>query len=193
LWYAESKFSAGAVMGSATYRLSVDDVIEAYQAVYRRALASWRGLVWYLLFTMVLSAVLTLVMTGISGMPWQTNVLAAIVWVMLMLVVYLVINLHVAVPAMARRQLGSNRIFKSDIVTQWTPEQLEARSDSGSVNAQWSDFRHYTETPRLLVLAGQAGEAHRILPKQAIGAAGITEIKAHLAKHNVRPASFANA
>jgi hypothetical protein len=179
-------------MGSATYRLSVDDVVEAYQAMYRRALASWRGLVWYLLFAIILSGVLTLVMMGISGMPWQKNVAGAIIWVMLMLVVYLVINMHVAIPAMARRQLGSSRIFKSDIVTQWSPEQLEARSDSGSANARWSDFQNYTETPRLLVLIGRAGDAHRILPKQAIDAAGIAAIKAHLARHNVRPASFAN-
>jgi hypothetical protein len=180
-------------MGSATYRLSVDDVIEAYQAVYRRALASWRGLVWYLLFALVLSFVLTLVMMGISGLPWQDNVLGAILWVTLMLVVYQVINLHVAVPAMARRQLGSNRLFKSEIITQWSPETLQARFDGGSVETQWSDFQHYTETARLLVLAGRPGEAHRILPKQAIGADGIAAIKAHLAQYGIRPASFANA
>jgi hypothetical protein len=180
-------------MGSATYRLSVDDVIEAYQAVYRRAVTSWRGLVWYLLFSILLGVVLTLVMTGISGLPWQHNVLGAVIWVMLMLLVYQVINFYVMVPALARRQLSSNRIFKSDIVTEWSPEQLQARFDGGSVQSHWSDFQHYTETPRLLVLAGRGGEAHRILPKQAIGFAGVDAIKAHLAKHNVRPASFANA
>jgi hypothetical protein len=94
---------------------------------------------------------------------------------------------------MARRQPGSNRIFKSDIVTQWSPEQLEARSESGSANAQWSDFMHFTEKSRLLVLVGRASEAHRILPKEANGAAGIDAIKAHLARQKIRPASFANA
>jgi hypothetical protein len=180
-------------MGSATYRLSVDDVVEAYQAIYRRALASWRGLIWYLLFSLFLSVVLTLVMAGIGSTPWHTHVAGAIIWVMLMLVVYLVINLHVAIPAMARRQLASSRMFRSDIETSWTPEQLQARFDGGSLDAQWTDFARYAETPRLLMLIGRAGEAHRILPKQAIGADGMAAIKAHLARHNVRPASFANA
>lgn len=181
-----SHHGAGATMGKAVFKLTSGDIIEAFQVMHLRAIRSWRGLLWLLLFTSVLIVILTFAMMGIGAPPMPVTALAVALTVLTMIGLYLMLNHQLVIPAPAQRFHASSKGYQGDIEASWNAKGMSMKSATSSTTAEWSDFVGWQETPRFLLLIPRPGHASFVLPKAALGSGGVSTVLAHLASHNVR-------
>jgi hypothetical protein len=180
-------------MGKAVFRLTAADVVEAFQALYGRALRDWRSIVWLLLFAVTLIVVLSFMMVGLGAPPRPVTGLAVGLSVLGLITAYLVLSHLLLVPAAARRFHDSSRGYQGEIEARWDQDGVAMTSATGTTMALWRDFVGWQETPRFLLLIPRPGHANMVLPKAALGSGGVSTILAHLARHNVRRAGRTRA
>ncbi len=176
---------AGAAMGEASYQLTAADFAEAYQAAYRAGMLSWRGALYTLVLALFLTLVMTLAAQGVWPGPWPSTILATALTVVTGLVVFVILNHHVFIPANAERLFRNMRGGQGEARLAWTDSGISATSPRGQVISIWSDFERHLETPRLLVLLPVPGNALYVIPKAALTDAALSDLRARLAGHGV--------